>query len=439
MLRPPLLIVACLLCLPAVAADWRQFRGPNGDGSAVAAKNLPHSWGELFDPPAWKTELPGLGWSSPIVIGGRIWVTASESTSLPAAAAASKLSKHKYGEEVFQTDASVKLFAIELDAANGKPLRRIDLTEVDDPTPIHVINTYASPTPVSDGKRLYCHFGSLATVAVTLETGKVLWKKRLLVDDITGPGSSPVLCDGRLILVRDGSDKQYVVALDSATGDVIWRRERPEIEVQDDRHRRSFSTPLVIHDGERKQVVAPAAQWVVSYDPSSGQELWKARFADGHAVVPRPVYSKGVVYVCSGYPKSKLAAIRVDGAGDVSETHVKWTYDRQVPLIASPVVVGGEIYFISTIGVATCLDASTGERLWQERLPGNHASSPLYADGKLYFTSKEGTTTVIRPGRTFEQIAKNQVYGQTMASMAVAGESLLIRTTSALYCLRKTN
>ena len=441
-MRILLVLVIFLLTLlvgsESTGADWTQFRGPSGDGHSDG-KTLPTTWGGFLEPPDWKTSLPGTGWSSPIVIGDRIWVTAAEMTALNASALTAKLAEHPYGEIEFQTHDSVTLLAVELDAKSGAILRRLDLLEEENPTAIHVVNSYASPTPVTDGERVYCDFGSLGTVGFAIESGEIIWRQRFVVDDITGPASSPVLCDNCLILVRDGCDEQYVVALNKFSGDVIWRQQRPKIDAVDDKHRRGFSTPLLIQNAGQKQIIAPTAQWVVSYAPATGEELWKARLATGHAVVPRPVYAHGLVYICSGYHKSQLAAVRVNGTGDVTDTHIEWTYDRQVPLIASPIVAGGEIYFVSTAGIATCLDAITGERLWRQRLPGNFAASPLLADGKLYFTSTEGITTVLRPGREYHELAQNRLYGQTMASIAVGDGALLIRTSPILYCVRSTD
>ncbi len=426
-----LIVFAMFLCAEIRAEDWPQFRGPFGDGRSEAS-NLPTTWGRVLDPPVWETTLPGSGWSSPIVIEDRIWVTTAERTALEATATTEKLADHKYGGERFQADAYVKLLAIELNLDDGAVLRQIDLLDIEDPPPIHIVNSYASPTPVSDGKRVYCHFGSLGTFCIDMTSGKEIWNRQLSVEDITGPASSPVLCGDRLILVRDGCDQQYIAALDKRTGEIAWQCARPRIEVADDKLRRGFSTPLIISAGGHTQIISPTAQWAVSYDPETGEELWRAKLGDSHAVVPAPVYSDGLVFVCSGYHKPRLVAIRVDGRGDVTETHIAWAYEKQVPLIASPVVAGSEIYFVSDIGVATCLDAKTGERIWHHRVSGNFASSPLLADGKLYFTNTEGVTTVVLPGREYRELARNQLFGQTFASIAVAGESLLIRNSSAL-------
>ncbi len=418
-------------------ADWPQFRGPRGDGTSDA-QNLPTNWGG-FGTIAWQAEIPGRGWSSPIVLADRIWVTHAEPTALPDKEREQKLAAGVYRDfaEQFQAHASVTLYAAEFDAQTGQLLRNLELLTVGNPPPIHATNTYATPTPVADGQRLYCHFGPLGTVAVDLATGKVVWNQRFVFDDITGPGSSPILWRDKLILPCDGVDQQFVVALEAASGQVAWKTPRPKIAAAEGKHRRAFSTPLWFAHAGREQVVVPAAQWVCSYDPETGRELWRVNCGQGqHATIPRPVFRDGLVYVCTGYMQPQLWAIRVDGAGDVTDSHVAWKYDKQVPEISSPVIVEGEIYFVSALGVATCLDIKAGAVHWQHRLGGNFGASPLAADGKLYFSSQEGVTTVLRPGREYQELAKNQLFGQTLASPAICGESLLIRADRTLYCIR---
>jgi outer membrane protein assembly factor BamB len=436
-MRSPLAASLCVL-FTAVAGgeDWWQFRGPTGDGISQA-KDLPIAWGG-FQAPAWQTTVPGQGWSSPIVIEGRIWLTSAEPLALSAKEQEKKLAASPSGGGLdFQVDASVSLLAVEIDAASGEILRQIELLTVDDPPAIHAANSYASPTPITDGERLYCHFGSLGTACLSLKSGEVLWKRRLTFDEITGPGSSPILAQGRLILPCDGADEQFVVALDRLTGEVAWRTPRPKIEATDDKLRRAFSTPLLIKHENREQVIIPGAQWVAAYDPASGNELWRVNLGQGqHATVPRPVYREGLVYICTGYLKPRLVAIRVDGTGDVTGSHVAWEFDKQVPEISSPIVVGGEIYFVSGKGVLTCLDAVSGQLVWQERIGGNYSASPLACGKRLYFTSEGGLTTVIEAGREFRELARNELFGQTRASLAVCGDSLLIRTNSVLYCIR---
>jgi outer membrane protein assembly factor BamB len=429
------ILSAAALVGPGLAADWPQFRGPRGDGTADVT-NLPTRWGG-FDPPTWQTEIPGRGWSSPIVVGDRIWLTTAEPTALPSQAREKKLEASIYRDyrDQLQVHSSVTCYAVEIAAATGEILHNIELFTCENPPPIHANNGYASPTPASDGTRLVCHFGSLGTAGLEMKSGKLLWKQRFDYDEITGPGSSPVI-DGRLVIIPcDGADRQFVVALNIETGETVWKTPRPPVTDPDGIHRRAFSTVLIIdHDG-RKQAIIPGAQWSVSYEPATGRELWRVNMGDCHALIPRPVYRDGLVYVCTGYMKPQLWAVRIDGSGDVTDTHVTWKYDKQVPDISSPIVVSSEIYFVSSLGVLTCLDAASGALSWQHRLGGNFSASPIAADGKLYFTSSEGFTTVLRPGRTYDDLARNQLFGQTLASPAIFGHAILIRADRILYCL----
>lgn len=431
------MLASVLVVFPAWAEDWPQFRGPKGDGH-TSALQLPVAWGG-FDSFTWQAEIPGQGWSSPIVVGDRIWLTTAESTALPTASRERKLATSMYRDyrEQLQTHAAVSCLAVEISATSGELLRTIELFTCSDPPPIHASNTYASPTPASDGRRLVCHFGSLGTACLEMSSGKLLWHKRLSFDEITGPGSSPVIDGEVVILPCDGADQQFVVGLDIATGEPTWKTPRPQIDNPSGISRRAFSTALVIEHEGRRQAIVPGAQWTVAYEPQSGRELWRVNMGDCHAIIPRPVFRDGLVYVCTGYLRPQLWAIRVDGDGDVTSSHVAWKFDRQVPEISSCILVGDHIYFVSPLGVLTCLDAASGKLAWQQRLGGNFAASPLAADGKLYFTSREGVTTVITPGSEYHELAKNQVFGQTMSSLAVSGNALLIRADRTLYCVGK--
>lgn len=431
------IIVSILFCSQLHADDWMQFRGPSGDGHSPKDSNLPITWGGFFEKPVWKVNIPGRGWSSPIVVGNRVWVTSSEHVALSESDAEEKLAARPFGMTDFQTHASVTLFAIELDADTGEILRRIDLFQRDNPPPIHSTNSYASPTPVSDGTCVYCHFGSLGTCCIRIVDGVVIWKKRFEIEEITGNATSPVLEGSKLFLALDGTDHQYVIALDKQTGATSWQTQRPETEAVDIAHLRSFSTPLIVEFEGRKQLIAPAAQWLVSYDPDSGEEWWRAKIGTGHALVPRAVYHDGKVVVCTGYPKPQMVAVKIDGSGDVSTQKIVWKSLKQIPEIASPIVVGDEIFFVTVGGVATCLDVKTGAMHWQHRLKGNFAASPTYSDGRVYFTSKEGVTTVIGANKTFNEIAVNELFGETMASLAVYRDAFLVRTDPTLYCIKQ--
>ena len=419
------------LTTPA-CADWPQFRGPQGDGHAdPQLTQLPITWNASTNI-AWQTEIPGHGWSSPIVVGDRIWLTTAEETALTTLERNAKLAANPFAAEM-QAHGDVKVFAVEIDARSGKLLRKLELAASEQPAPIHANNSYASTTPVTDGARLICHFGTLGTVCLAIPAGKVLWKRTFALDYMTGVASSPVLFGQQVILTCDAADEQFVIALDKQTGETIWRTARPKLAASDKMRHRAFSTPLVITHHDQAQLIVPGAQWVVSYDPTNGKEIWRANFGDCYSTVPRPVYSAGLVYICTGYTKPTLAAIRVDGSGDVTATHIAWQVEKQVPEIASPLVDQGLLYMVSAKGIATCLDAKTGESVWQERLGGNYSASPLLAAGQLYFTSQEGTTHVLSPGRTFRELAKNQLFGHTRASLAVYDKSLLLRTDTQLY------
>jgi outer membrane protein assembly factor BamB len=230
-----------------------------------------------------------------------------------------------------------------------------------------------------------------------------------------------------LIFSADGSDAAFVVALDKQTGKVRWKTNRRQPADQ------AYSTPLVIRVGDRDQIVSVGAYRAAAYDPASGKEIWRVSYADGFSNVPRPIYGHGLVYIATGFQQPSLLAVRADGTGDVTRTHVAWTLRRAAPYTPSPLLVGDELYVVSDIGIATCLDAKTGETHWQQRLDGNYSASPLFADGRIYFLSEEGAATIIAPGKAFRKLATNQLDGATLASIAVSGGSLFIRSNTHLY------
>jgi outer membrane protein assembly factor BamB len=232
-----------------------------------------------------------------------------------------------------------------------------------------------------------------------------------------------------LIFSCDGSDTAFVVALDKQTGAERWKTHRRTPADQ------AYSTPLVIRVGDRDQLVSVGAFRAAAYDPDTGREIWRVSYADGFSNVPRPVFANGLVYIATGFQEPSLIAVRPDGTGDVTRTHVAWTLRRSAPHTPSPLAVGDELYVVSDIGIATCLDGRTGETLWRERLGGNYSASPVFADGRIYFLSEEGVATVLAPGKTFRKLAANQLDGATLASMAISDQSIFIRTDSALYRL----
>ena len=331
--------------------------------------------------------------------------------------------------------AAVSLMALEFDAETGELLRRINLFEGLNPKPIHAMNSHASPTPTTDGQRVYCHFGALGTACIEIASGRVLWKQQLFIDEITGGAASPVLHGECLYLACDGADQQYVIALDKLSGETRWKVDRPAINVPDDSWRRAFSTPVIVNTADRCQLISMSAQWLISYNPVDGSEWWRAKVGDGYSAVPTPVWHGDRMLVCTGFSNPELVAVDINGTGNVTDTAIGWRYSRQVPEISSPIIVGQEIYFASSQGVVTCLDVATGMQHWQQRLGGNFAASPIEADGHIYFTNNSGVTTVIAPGREYVEVQKNELFGESFASLAIYRDSFLLRTNPFLFRL----
>ena len=416
-------LITLLVCGAAgAAADWPQYRGPQGDG-ATRAKKVPISWSETNNL-AWKISLPGRGRSSPVVVGDRVWLTFAVEQGL---------ARTRIQSDDMQTADHVSLEVLCLDARTGKILWRTPLFDVDKPDPVHWYNSWATPTPVVEGGKLYCDFGTFGTACVNAKTGDVVWKTRVPVEHQVGPGSSPVLYKKLLVLVRDGCDAQFLTALDKATGKPVWRTNRPPIEVSNDKVKKSFVTPLLVKTAGRTQLISPGAHWVVSYDPATGKEFWRARHGTGFSIGSSPVFADGVAFFSTGCMKPQMCAFRTDGAGDVTTTHSEWRATRQVPVMSSPVMLGSELYWTSDDGMATCADAHNGEAHWQERMNQQHLASPLLAEGRVYFFGKEGKSTVVKAGKKFEKLAENQLDGTVVATPAIVDGTIFLRTDTHLY------
>jgi outer membrane protein assembly factor BamB len=398
-----------LLASPAAAQDWPQFRGPGGQGHSDE-RGLPLEWSETRNV-AWKSPIPGLGWSSPVVAGGRVWLTtASEGTTRDGRA----------------DRDSVSLRAIAFDVATGREVVNVELFRLRNARDINPKNSFASPTPVIDGDRIFVHFGADGTAALS-PSGDVLWSTKLPYESQHGAGGSPVVYGDFLILSCDGHDAAFVIALDKQTGKVRWKTNRREPADQ------AYTTPLIIRVGDRDQVVSVGAFRAAAYVPETGKEIWRVRYGDGFSNVPRPVYGHGLVYIATGFQQPTLLAVRADGSGDVTSTHVAWELKRGAPLTPSPLLVGEELYILTDGGIASCLDARTGVVHWQMRLGGTYSASPVFADGRIYFLGEDGAASVLAPGKTFRRLGINRLDGAILASMAVSGGSLFIRTQSHLY------
>lgn len=421
-----------LLFLAESRADWPEFRGPTGQGHSNAT-GLPLSWSENQNI-VWKTPLPGRGWSSPVERDGRIWVTTAIDTPATAEQKEKKLAEapDPNGLEVV---GSVSMRAVCVDFVSGRVLHDIEVFRVESPDPVHSQNSFASPTPVLNDGRVFVHFGTYGSACLDDESGEIVWTNReLTCDHQNGPGSSPIVWRNLFIVHFDGIDVQYVAALDKHTGKLAWRANRSGKLHEREPFRKAYCTPLVIEHEGRPLLLSPGADWIYGYDPATGEERWRVHYGKlGFSNVPRPVVGHGMVYISTSFVSPSMLAVRYDGSGDVSGTHLVWRNDRQAPRMPSPLLVADELYVVSDQGVATCLDARTGEEQWAKRLGGNFSASPLYADGRLYFSNREGRTFVIAPGRRFKQLAENVLEGGFYASPAVVNEALVLRTDQALY------
>jgi len=387
------------------AQDWAEFRGPTGQGHADS-KQLPLEWNATSNI-AWKQPVPGRGWSSPVLKGGRLYLTSA----------------------VDESGSTMSLHAFCLDESSGKILWDTEVFGGKQPTRIHNKNSHASPTPLVADGRVYVHFGHQGTACLDLD-GKVLWRQTTLsYPPVHGSGGSPILAGNALIFSCDGGSDPFVVALDKGNGKVLWKTKRETTA----KKTFSFSTPLLITVNGQQQVISPGSGVLCAYDPKSGAEIWRARYGEGYSVIPRPVFGHGLLFIGTGYDQPTVMAIRADGKGDVTDTHVAWTLKKGAPNTPSLLLVGEELYMVSDGGIASCVDAKTGRVHWQERVGGNYSSSPVYANGRIYFQNEEGVGVVVKAGRQFEKLASNDLGEKTLASYAVADGAFFIRTEQHLY------
>ena len=364
---------------------------------------------------------------------GKIWLTTATVVEASEEEREAK-TKGSMVANALEVARLIKLWLIEIDLETGEKHKPLMLLEIKEPQPIHSLNSYASPTPVYENGRLYCHFGAYGTVCVDTKSKSILWNERLQVDHRVGPGSSPVLYKDLLVLTCDGAIKQFISALNKDTGEEVWRSERPPIRSTEPEFCKAFSTPLLIQVDGEDQLVIPGAQWFISYDPANGEEIWRIDHGKGFSNVPRPVFDGDKVFLCSGFMTNQLWAVRPNGRGDLTETeNVVWKKRKQIPNMPSPIVVEDRIYTIADGGVARCFDTADGKQIWRERVPGKYSASPLYSGNRIYLCSHEGRTTVFAPGDDYQVLAENDLDGQIMASPVAIDDDLLLRTDTHLY------
>ncbi len=419
-----LFCILILIGLPLARADWPDFRGPWGNGhvSAPGATNLiglPLTWSET-NHIKWKTEIHDRGVSTPVVMNGQVWLTTA-------------------------TEAGHDYFAIGVDQESGKILFDEKIFHTDNPESLGngaSMNTYATPSPVIEPGRVYVHYGSAGTACLDPKSGKVIWKRSdLPCRHYRGASASPVLFENLLILTFDGADLQYTAALDKLTGATVWKTNRsvvwndesvPGPMARDGDLRKSHGTPLIAMVAGKPQLISVGAKAAYGYDPRTGDELWRVEYNDWSSA-PRPLFENGLAYIVTGLRTKELWAVKADGRGNITDTHVAWKLSTHIGKFASPLLVDRLIYTPAEESFVTCLEAATGKVIWTERIGGKYAASPIYADGRLYFFSQDGTTTVLKPGRTFEALATNKLDAGFMASPAVAGKALYLRTKTHLY------
>ncbi len=421
------LILASIISASAFAAEWPEWRGPGGQGHA-SAKGLPTVWSETSGV-AWKSAIVGRGWSSPVIDGKQIWLTTAIETPAKPEDAARRL-KTNTGDQPLTMLDQVVLRAVCVDRDTGRIIHDVPLLTEREPQAVHKLNSYASCSPIIGDGRLYCHFGTFGTACVDTAKGTLIWKNTdLHIKHENGPGSSPVLWKNLLIFHLDGSDRQFLVALDKATGKLAWKTDRSGAMNANPQLKKSYGTPIVVESGGKAELISPAADWLYAYDPASGRELWKLPFGRlGFSITPRPVTGHGMIFMSTGFMKPEMIAVKLDGSHDIA-----WRYAKGAPTQPSPLLVGDELYFVSDTGVITCLDAKSGEEIYKERLGGDYSSSPIFADGKIYIGNRTGLVTVIQPGKKFEVLGKNQLPGKIMATPAAVDGALFIRTDEAIY------
>jgi outer membrane protein assembly factor BamB len=301
---------------------------------------------------------------------------------------------------------------------------------IDQTRQIHTKNTLASPTPVVADDKLFVHYGHMGTAALDLH-GKVLWRQNeLRYPPVHGNGASPVLIGKVLAVSCDGVSEPFLAGLDADTGAIRWKTPR----VADVKKKFSFATPLAIDTEGQTQLISPASGFVGGYEPQTGRELWRVRYGEGYSVVPRPVFAHNLLFLSSGYDRPAIYAIRPRGASDdVTDSNVAWRHAKGAPNTPSPLVVGDQLFFVSDGGIASCLDALTGREIWTERLGGNFSASPVSAEDRIYFLNENGVCSVIKAGKTFELLARNELDERALASPAITDNAMLIRSESHLW------
>ncbi|CAN5516012.1 PQQ-binding-like beta-propeller repeat protein [soil metagenome] len=405
------LLLLSLVIAADTTTNWPQFRGPNGDGTALTS-TLPTTWSEKENV-KWKTAIHTKdfrGWASPVIWGDQIWLTDARND----------------GKE---------FYAVCLDKATGKVVHDLKLLTEEKPAFCHAFNSYASPTPAIEAGRVYCHFGSHGTVCLDTAMGKPVWERKdLKCDHWRGPGSSPILYQDLLILCFDGHDVQFVIALNKSTGETVWKQDRNiKYKNPDGDYHKAYGTPSVITVKGQEQLIAPSAENTIAYEPKTGKELWRIA-TDGMNQSIKPILANDLIFLSAGH-KSELLAVKAGKTGLLTPGDIVWSMKKEAPVRPSILVLKDRVYMANDKGIANCLDVKTGKNLWKERFDSEFSASPV-SDGKnVYFCNQDGKTFVIAASDDYTVVATNKLDAGCMASPAVSGNELFLRTKTHLYCI----
>ena len=401
--------------IQAQVTNWTHFRGSNLDAIS-ADSQVPVMWNDTTNV-IWKTEIRGKGWSSPVVYGNQVWVTTA-------------------------TVDGKEMSGICVDFKSGKVLFDILLFKQDSIYGKHSINTYATPTPCIEQGFVYLNFGSSGTACVNTSDGKILWKRNdLKVEHVQGTAASPMLYKDFLIVHYEGTDQQFIVALNKKTGETVWRTDRPK-ECYDRLEpigKKAYVTPIVVNVAGRDLLISNGSAVCIAYDAQTGKEVWRVVQGED-STIAMPFAEDGIVFFytsfvspAEGEKYAELFAVDPNGKGDVTKSHILWRVKTPILQLLTPLVRDGVIYTVDSRNNLIAIDAKTGTSLYTKRLKDKYNSSPVYAGGRVYFTSVKGETLVLKAGRTLEILAENQLPGEIYATPAIANNSLIIRNQSTLY------
>jgi len=412
-----LLFALCFQSCMAQDENWTHFRGSNLNGISDVTE-APVHWSDSTNI-RWKTAIAGKGWSSPVVYGDQVWITSA-------------------------TENGSTMSGICVDYRSGKILFNLNLFQPDTAYPKHDVNTYATPTPCIEEGFVYLHFGSYGTACVNTVNGKTIWKRTdLRCDHVQGAGSSPILYKNLLILHIEGSDVQYLVALNKRTGETIWKTDRPKAvyDLLEPIGKKAYITPIVVKVKGRDLLISNGSAVCIAYNPETGEEVWRLVQGEDSSIAS-PISENGVVYFYPGFvtPPSgekytELIAVNPDGKGDIAKTNVLWRFQSPVLQLLTPLVKDGLIYTIDTRNWLHCLDAKTGQEWYYEKMKQKYNASPVYANGNIYFTSTRGETMVIKAGKKFQMVAENKLPGECFATPAIVRNSIIMRVGTTLYCI----